>query len=254
MIRRNAQCSRRGRRRFHLATGNPLKFRAWGLAGLWFSEKSVTLNGADASAIGDQSGSGRNLAQGTAGQQPLYTGAPIYNKWPSIQFTAASSDSLQLAATNVVGTGPVTLFGVWAVRGATAGVKAILGNTSVVGGIAAVVNNATLTRASYNQALAVHLDANMPASTAEVWALRQSQGGLPTLQVNGAAQSLSDATAGITDAGGGAALYIGGANGVGGIGNCDTDWLMGAVFTSVVTDLPMQRLNHAACAKYGLAG
>lgn len=107
---------------------DPRRFRAQNPTALWLTWKSViTLNGADVSAMTDVLGN-HNLAQGTAGNQPLFTGAPAYAGHPSIQFTAANNDQLMKLSVDVAGTGPVTV--VTAVKMTVNG--AVIGNSAGV--------------------------------------------------------------------------------------------------------------------------
>jgi len=88
-----------------------------GFSAVWDAALDVTLNGTDVSALGvakmhyprSELPVAMNVSQGTAGNQPLYTGAPAYNGSPTIQFTAANNDELDRANTDLAGTGPITM-------------------------------------------------------------------------------------------------------------------------------------------------
>src|SRR5262249_11014836 len=87
--------------------GDPRRFSAYGLAGLWDAALGISLNGNDVSAIASQVAGGVDLPQATGANQPLYVGAPTYNGQPSIQFTAANADRLEASA-NIIAANPAT--------------------------------------------------------------------------------------------------------------------------------------------------
>lgn len=90
--------------------GDPRRFAAYTLAALWDAHvpTSVTLNGADVAGWASLVAGGVDFSQGTAANQPLYTGAPSYNNQRSIQGTAANGDVLLKTNVDLVGTGPST--------------------------------------------------------------------------------------------------------------------------------------------------
>lgn len=91
--------------------GNPLHFSGYGLAALWdpIVTSSVTLNATRVAAIASLAPGGNDLSQGTAGNQPLYTGAPTYYGQPSIRFASGRPDMLTSAYDPNQGTGTLVI-------------------------------------------------------------------------------------------------------------------------------------------------
>lgn len=81
------------------------------------SSIDITLNGTDVSNMGTQALryprplnaiASLDLGQPTPANQPLYTGAPTYGGFQSVEFSAASPDKLFKANTNLIGLDPIS--------------------------------------------------------------------------------------------------------------------------------------------------
>lgn len=105
MIRRNG--CRRGRLRHHRRTGDPRKFRAYGVA-YWFRADLGVTTSSGVSQLVCQFGTGNDVSQGTGTAQPAQVLA-AYNGRPCLRFVGASSQYLSKANTNIFGTGPYTI-------------------------------------------------------------------------------------------------------------------------------------------------
>lgn len=112
--------------------------------GIWHTGFGVTLNGADVSALAavpwprkwPAAGQPYNLAQGVAGRQPLFTGAPTSpSGWQSIQFTAANGDNLFVANANAWYGGKGTLLITFALTTPVNGSFVICNTDGATGGI-----------------------------------------------------------------------------------------------------------------------
>lgn len=73
MFRRGWQASRRRRFNGAVKTGDPRKFKSYGLLVWLRADRGITLNVTHVSAIADQSGNGNHATQGTAANQAAYS-------------------------------------------------------------------------------------------------------------------------------------------------------------------------------------
>lgn len=227
-----------------------------GLAALWDTQvaSSVILNGADVSGLLDLSGAGNDLTQATAANQPLYTGAPSYNGWPSIQYTAANVDTLFRANTNLKSTLPCTIVSVQRLSAGTAGAKGILCNEPASTGLGVALgrNGSDNARSWHDAAAAFRSDGVASLIAPEVWVGRVIHASTtPILWVNGTNQPLTNGLITPTDPGASAALTIG-AFFSGNASANNMDHLLGAWFQSFIPDALALSLTQRLMTRLGI--
>ena len=216
------------------------------LAAMWDTQTStVTLNGADVSQINFLSAGAIHLVQATGANQPLYTGAPAYNGWPSVAFTAANSDQLARVNTNLAA-GDVTIITAQRVR--TSGTTFIAFNGDALTTGVAIGQLGGL-RAANQTNVTNHSDAAISTAAAEVWVARfLAANSVPTLWVNGVNVALGGAASVKLATTGAATLAVGTA----GAFFIDMDWMFGAVFQSSIPDALATSITNRLKARLGL--
>lgn len=232
-------------------------FYAHGLAAVYDSSKGITLNGTDVSAIADQvpwlplsAPVAYDLSQGTAANQPLYTGAPTYNGRPSIQYVAANADRLFLANTNLIADNPCTFVAVQRLRVLGGAQSYFFGNGT--GGTGIGFGEAAGGRNAIVAGVTNRIDGVISTTAAEVWIGTDSGSGVPaaTLMINGVDQAITNSGANRVDAGATAEIEIGAYLG-GGL-NADVDDLFKVIFITSIPDSVKIRISHAYGATYGV--
>jgi hypothetical protein len=235
------------------------RFAAYGLTAVWYTRRadSITLNGADVSALASLSVGGRDLSQLTPANQPLGTGAPIYGgawcPWPSIQFTLANNDNLSRANTNLFGAGAWTVVSVQRMRNTAAGQQAIWEsrNAAFTGGSLAIINATPNYVIQDETPGTVNHIGGVPRTTApDVTIFAQGAGAVPTLRLNGVLTTLSAGAGGQADPGGAAFYAIGSM--LAGL-SADQDFLFQATFTMGIPDGVALCVSRACAALAGIA-
>lgn len=234
--------------------GNPLHFVPHGLAAIWEPlPQFVTLNGTDVSGLASRIQGGIDVAQGTAANQPLYTGAPTYGSpsapQPSIQFTAANIDTLQRAATNLIGVAPATWVTAQRLNAFTGTFSGILANGG--GGTGEGVGYSTTSRAVNRAGAGNPADGVPSTAVAEIWVVRSTTPSAPEGFINNVAATFAPGGIARSDPGGAGVMYIGSFGG-GGL-PVNMDFLAAAVFQSSLPDSVAVRISKAWGARFGLA-
>lgn len=226
--------------------GNPDHIKvAYAFAGQWDAALGVTLNGNDVSALASQVAGAIDLVQAAGANQPLYVGAPAYNGNPSIQFTGANVDRLEKTATNIIGTGPLSMFLVCLER--TAGTTQVFfGNDTNASGMEFA--NITGNRAVIAVAAANLTDGAITTTLPETWALSDPADGVtPGSFLVNSAKVLTPTTIHLSPGAGGS-MIIGARQG--GIVPADIDFCWGAITVGALGDSLLQRLSHALQARF----
>lgn len=226
------------------------------LPGVWDARLGITLNGTDVSVLASQGGPrpwlglSLDVSQGTAGQQPLATGAPQYNSEPSVAFTAATSDELVRVPQQLFNTGPYTIFGV--IR--NYGTSAFCGLTSFDDNGSVGVQYGTLGTGNRNVnhgGVASHSDAAMSTTAPEVFVITRFPGTVPTLRINNVMVAIGGGGApGLAQAGGTAAIRLGT---YGGGTHADMDFLFEAAAPFAISANIAFRLSKMGGARFGVA-
>lgn len=232
--------------------GDLLRFKEFGLVGLWDTRRraSITLNGTDVANLASLVPGGLDLPQATPANQPLYTGAPAFNGWPSIQFVATNGDTLVKTGTNPIGAGPYSLVLLHHVRNTATCTLFSTINNAGTGGVLVQVTSAL--RGVTKVGAGGQLATGTPSTTVpEVWIITMAAGAEPTLSVNAATPVTGGTNPGITDPGGAGNLSIGSA--IPFAQNADEDFLCAALFANVLTISAQVRISHALGPAAGIA-
>jgi hypothetical protein len=232
-----------------LNTPVPLqRFLAYSLAGTWAAWRGASLSSGNVTALSEVSaGSGLGF---TGANSPVFTGATPINGRPTIQFTRASTQRLERANTNVIGTGPCTMFLIGRAR-STALQQYFFSNsvgTSGLGlGIIAGGN-----RDFVAAGVAVRTDSTISTTAAEVWVARDQTTSNPKcdLTINGAAVALASNTTTRVAPGATATLGLGSLSG--GTLAADYDFLLAGLFTVLIPDALSARLSRGGRALAGV--
>lgn len=230
--------------------------RFFGAAAAWDAALGVTLNVADISALADQTSNwprpwdpiAYDVSQGTGANQPLYIGATAYNGQPSIQFTAANSDSLSRAATNLFATLQGSVVSVQKFR-APGGDQALLLNGAGADFSAGLTLYASGTTYFANNGAASRSSAGL-SSNLEVWSFAQPNGAAPTWLINGVALTLAGAMTALQDPTGAASIMLG--RTVSGR-QADIDLCFLGIFQTGIPNSVLVRISHALGARFGVA-
>lgn len=227
----------------------------YGLCVLYLrSDLDVTLNGGDVSAIGDRSGSGNDLSQGTGANQPLYT-AGLYNGKPAIQFTSANSDVLFRASCNLVEDGPYTV--VLCIRERVANNNtAFFSNETAIGSAGIILGtvNGTRNRNLNHSNVSTHIDSAMQTTAPEIWVARMDST-VVTLDIDGANVAVGNSGApAVIDPGGAARAAVGASNSAGAFAAfSDIDFMEVAVYRTRFPDYLARRATRHMGARYKIA-
>lgn len=221
--------------------GDTRRFSAYGLAAQWDPAvpTSVTLNTTRVAAVASLVTGGNDLSQATAGNQPLYTGAPTYYGQPSIRHIAARPDMLSSAYDPNQGNGTLVIC---TAPGAVVGsdflafidkmnVYQTLAGSWCIYASAAVSSGVTLTPGQQYVLIAT----NRAANDHDLW-------------TNGSKVVNAGGTAYVDRAGSGVGA------GVALSQPANTDFLFGAWFTSPLDQGPAHRVSKALTARMGVAG
>lgn len=224
--------------------------------GTWDPSKFVSLNGADVSSVADVSGarrwagSARALAQSSGAQQPLGTGAPVYNIAPSIQFTAASNDCLTAANANLVGIGPYVMFSIQRMRSSGASPQSPYSNTDGGGSAGVIVQvagtgnvNRLVTKAGAGSQFGGADLGAASTALAEVWCIRMAPGAEPYFFLNAGAPISGTINPGLNDPGAAATFSW---NNVIGVQATDQDGIFLSAFQHLLSDNILYRIAHTA--------
>lgn len=232
---------------------------AFGFSCIFDSMKDVTLNGTDVSALGDQAvryprsfdHTGYTISQGTAGLQPLSTGAPVYGNQTSIQFLKANGDTLQRANTNIIATGDKTFFLAQRLRNAAGTSQMVLSNESVgtTTGMGAGYGSTGL-RDIHNAAISNEVFGTPSTAAAEIWVCRKPTSELSSAMVNNAAVAVSGGF--VTDTSPGAAGLLALGDIAAGWDAPDMDFLFGAIAVRITADSVGYLLTKTCGAQIGL--
>lgn len=233
--------------------GDPRRFSAYGLAALWDTARQDTkaFNVNDISGLASIVAGGINVAQATGANQPLGVGTPQYGEFPSIQFTAANVDRLQVAA-NLIGAAPATMIAVWRWRNTTGDYFA-LSNCSVGGGAGWSLGSRSgaTGRDSVAAGVSARTDGVVGTAAPEVWICRDWAAASPVadMWINGVKQAISAAAVIRTTPGAGGQVVLGSLEGA--ILAADVDFCLGAIFTAALDDSVSVRISHALGARAG---
>lgn len=228
---------------------------AFRFACMWDSTLDVTLNGTDASGLGDQMpryprrwlGVAMDLSQGTASAQPLATGAPSYGGYQSLAFTSGSFDQLMRTNTSLVDSHDVTCLIIARIRAAT--------GLSLVSNVTPFTSGFDLERsggASVNFRpfpAGNNIIGSYGTSLPMAWVFLSPFNDVPLCTTNGAAYVVG-ASARTVAAAGGSQLAIGDVPGTG-AGPIDMDWLFTAIAQYQVSPAVGVVLAFCAKNKYG---
>lgn len=232
--------------------GDVRRFSAYGLAGAWDTARRDTFafNGNDVSALASIVPGGIDLSQGTAANQPLGVGTPVYGEFPSIQMTAANNDRLFRANTNLIGTAPATLISAHRFRALAGGAyNGVIGNSNAGQGFDMNASTTGL-RDGLFVSNSEHTMGAASTTAAEVWSIAASNAGSVVGLVNGVAQTMSTQAGSWNDAGGTADMTIGKSA----MANpTDLDFLFGAIFTTQAPFTVTYRIHKALAPRAGVA-
>jgi hypothetical protein len=199
------------------------------------------------SQANDQSGNGRDVTQGTGSAQPARI-LNAYNGKPTARFTAASSQFLSRASTNLFGSGAYSQAVVMQTASNNQGVYSC---SSLNAGCGLIDNGVFRSAGHYGVAA---FDDGTASSVLEVILITRAAASKPNMYLNGAVQTLSGASTTLTDPGAGAAIIMGARNDSG----AAAAFLGGDIseVISYTTDLSVSalaRLNHYLGAWHGVA-
>lgn len=190
----------------------------------------------------DQSGSGNNVTQAAGSKQPSLT-ARAYGGWSCARFSAAASQALSRAATNLFGSGAYSIYAT--VKIAAAMSNTIIGGCGTAGGGAYLFLNGVF-MSVLHPGVSNHdtNPVNYDSAAVHVWCARRAAAAAPTLEIDGVSQALgSSGVTGMTDAGAGAALEL--ANGLpAAAAFTSMDLVEFLAFTKQVDDFLSRRLTH----------
>lgn len=193
-----------------LSRGRPERHRGYTLAGWWEAGRK-TLNVADVATLTDQSGNAHTLAQATGANQPLWV-ASGQNGKPCVRFTAANSDNMTCASTNLFGIGPYTVFLVMLANTGGAVSQCYFSNdtSGASTGFFLGLTNGNGSRNINHTNVATHIDSAAQTTTVEIWSVRYVAGSGPVLALTGTSTTVGNAsTSGLLDPGGTAVVGLG---------------------------------------------
>ncbi len=233
------------------ARGNITRFAASGIACAFDTARpaTITLNGNNASAFASYVGA-VTLGQGTGAAQPLAVGTTKYGEFPSLQFTAASSQNMGSVSTNLIAGNPCTFVSVQRARAAPVGAGFFFTNSDGANGL--VLSLQTTSRNFVANGVANRTDASFSTTLPEVWVGRDYGTGSPvaTLWVNGAPVAITNNSAARSAATAGSAVEFGGSALAASF--ADVDMCFGAIFTTAVDDGIVTRISKALAARAGV--
>jgi hypothetical protein len=225
-----------------------------GLVAMWDTAvlSSIALNGNNVSGIVDLTGLGTDLSQGTAANQPLYTGAPSYGptNWPSIRFTRANAHRLFKTNTNLLPAGLFTIFQVLKFNSLPGGMITFCNATSAYVsatlGTQDSVNNLNII-ASALRATTTLIDTNLHIQTAT---LPSATAATQIITLDGVAQSMTG-SASVVNPGATASVVVGNDNAAGRF--ADMDWLFTGVFNAGLSAPFAAGVTNRLKARLGMA-
>jgi hypothetical protein len=217
------------------------------LKGWWRADQGITI-ATGVSQWNDLSGQGNHVTQGTGSAQPALI-ASVQNGLPCVRFTAASSQFLSKASTDVIGNGAYSFFCVAKVADSGAE-KAFFGNSNGGGGSCLIKTNAN------NREIAeigdrLFDDAAMP-TTPEFWVVTRNSGvDVALLWVGGVSKALAGAAAALV-AGGGTNAITFGARAPGPTGFADCDIYEAGIYTTSLSTTDRTSLETYLHGRYAL--
>jgi hypothetical protein len=230
---------------------------AFGASAIWntMDAWSIVLNGSDVSAIVDATSAWPRpvdatvytLTQATPANQPLGTGAPAYNGWPSIQYVRANADRLARANTNLAAS-DITIISVQRLADTTTSYFVSNvdggGTTGLALGVSAALRDVVDANAGN------HNGGTPSVAVPEVWIAREVFGQSPTLLVNGVSVALTGAATRIATTAA-ATFTIGSLAGAGFPQSMDD--MFKSVFLTSIPDSVAIRISHALGAAAGIS-
>jgi len=219
---------------------------------MWLRADTVVLNGADVLTLTDKSGLGNSPTQAAGPNQPLWV-ASAQNSKPCVRYTAANSDCHVKGATDLLGTGPYTVFLVIQDRTIIAdscyfGLDDTLGGAGVFFGL----RNTSPNRNANHTNVATHADDAMQSTAPEIWCMQYTAGAGPTFQLNGTTVALANSsTSGLLATGGtNGAITVGGRTG--GTDFSDLDFYEAIVYSSNLSAADRGRATAYLRGRYNL--
>lgn len=176
--------------------------------GFWFDPTRGTTIATGVSALVDQGGGGKDVAQATGLAQPALV-LNVVNLRPILRFISANSQVLSRAATNLWGTGAYAIMSVQ--KGNTVN-QTWVADTSAAGGTGLSTNGSN--SAIIHFGVAAFVDGAISAGF-EVWSANRGAAAKPTLRSAGALLTLTGAATTLADAGAGGVLTLGARNDTG---------------------------------------
>lgn len=216
------------------------------------SDLGVTLNVAAVSALGDQSGNGKDISQGTGSAQPAYV-LNAYNGKPCLRIVAASSQFLSRAATNSFGGGAYTMIYVVKNNTLPGAFTGGIGCTSTSAGVSLGTNGNTRTDLIFGlEAFGVSAG-NASTTVVETYAAWRPAASNHQGTFN-FGTALTSGTAAHNNPGAGSALMLGAHLNSGAAGGfADVDFLEAYGYSGSIPLAAIRRIDHYTRSRYARA-